>query len=175
VIPFQKWFQNLASQFLSTERDLKFLLRPEPEARGSATAGSLRALTFSQLPLPQYTSLVMPEASSDMDGSFTNTNPEIQRVKSQLREVLPRLRKEYAVGQLYLHGSRIRGEAGPESDLDILVDFEDSEAGRQISLLDFIALKQELEDVLGMEVDLGERKALRGPAGSAIEKEAETI
>jgi hypothetical protein len=117
----------------------------------------------------------MTEASSDMDGSFTNTNPEIQRVKERLREVLPRLRKEYAVDRLYLHGSRLRGEAGPESDLDVLVDFEDSEAGRQVSLLGFIALKQELEDVLGMEVDLGERKALRGPAGSAIEREAESI
>lgn len=117
----------------------------------------------------------MPEASSDMDGSFASSNPEIQRVKRRLREALPNLRKEYAVDRLYLHGSRLRGEAGLESDLDVLVDFEDSEAGRLVSLLDFIALKQELEDLLGMEVDLGERKALRGPGGSAIEKEAEVI
>jgi len=104
-----------------------------------------------------------------------SSDREIQWVKTRLREALPRLRKEYAVGRLYLHGSRLRGEASPESDLDILVDFEDSDAGRQVSLLDFIALKQELEDLLGMNVDLGERKALRGPAGSAIEKEAESI
>jgi predicted nucleotidyltransferase len=104
-----------------------------------------------------------------------SSDPELQRIKNRLREALSRLRKEYAVDRLYLHGSRLRGEAGPESDLDILVDFEDSEAGRQMSLLDFIALKQELEDLLGLEVDLGERKALRGPAGAAIEKEAEAI
>jgi hypothetical protein len=79
------------------------------------------------------------------------------------------------VDRPYLHGSRLRGEASPESDLDVLVDFEDSEAGRQVSLLDFIALKQELEDLLGMEIDLGERKALRGPAGAAIRWEAEAI
>jgi len=96
-------------------------------------------------------------------------------IKKQLREAFPRLRKEFAVDRLYLHGSRVRGEAGPESDLDVLGDFEDSEAGRQMSLLDFIALKQELEGLLGVEVDLGERKALRGPAGSAIEQEAESI
>lgn len=63
----------------------------------------------------------------------------------------------------------------PESDLNVLVDFEDSEAGQQMSLLHFIALKQELEGLLGLEVDLGERKALRGPAGSAIEQEAVSV
>lgn len=117
----------------------------------------------------------MPETRSDSRGSPASSDPELQSVKRRLQEALPRLRKKYAVDRLYLHGSRLRGEAGPESDLDVLVDFEDSEAGRQVSLLDFIALKQELEDLLGMEVDLGERKALRGPAGSAIKQEAEAI
>ena len=117
----------------------------------------------------------MSETRPDSRGPSASSDSELQRVTSRLREALPRLRKKYAVDRLYLHGSRLRGEAGPESDLDILVDFEDSEAGRQISLLDFIALKQELEGLLGMEVDLGERKALRGPAGSVIEKEAVSI
>lgn len=117
----------------------------------------------------------MPEARSDSTASPKSADRKIQSIKRRLREALPRLRKEFAVDQLYLHGSRIRGEAGPESDLDVLVDFRDSEAGRQLSLLDFISLKQELEDLLGMEVDLGERKALRGPAGEMIEQEAESI
>lgn len=117
----------------------------------------------------------MPEARSDSRAPSASSDSELQRIKRRLQEALPRFRKEYAVERLYLHGSRLRGEAGPDSDLDVLVDFEDSEAGRQVSLLDFIALKQELEGLLGMEVDLGERKALRGPAGSAIEKEAESI
>lgn len=99
----------------------------------------------------------------------------IEQVRACLRAALPELRDAYAVERLYLHGSRLRGEAGPGSDLDVLVDFQDSEAGRKISLLDFIALKQELEDLLGMEVDLGERRALRGPAGETIEQEAEAI
>jgi hypothetical protein len=117
----------------------------------------------------------LSEAQSHSSPPSTSTHREIQSIKKRLRGVLPRLRKEYAVDRLYLHGSRLRGEASPESDLDVLVDFEDSEAGRQVSLLDFIALKQELEDLLGMEVDLGERAALRGPAGSAIEQEAVAI
>lgn len=117
----------------------------------------------------------MPETRSDSRSSSGSPDREIQWVKKRLQGALPRLRKEYAVARLYLHGSRLKGEAGPKSDLDILVEFEDSEAGRQVSLLDFISLKQDLEELVGMEVDLGERKALRGPAGAAIEKEAESI
>ena len=117
----------------------------------------------------------MPEARSETKSSPASSNRKIQSIKRRLQGALPRLREEFAVDRLYLHGSRLRGEAGPESDLDVLVDFEDSESGRQISLLDFIALKQELEDLLGVEVDLGERKALRGPAGRAIEQEAESV
>ena len=109
-----------------------------------------------------------PAASGDADR-------EIESIKRRLREALPRLRETYAVEQLYLHGSRLRGEAGPDSDLDVLVDFQDSEAGREATLLDFIALKQELEDLLGVDVDLGERTALRGPAGDAIQREAEPV
>jgi predicted nucleotidyltransferase len=88
---------------------------------------------------------------------------------------LPHLRKKYAVERLYLHGSRKRGEASATSDLDVLVDFQDSEAGRQVSLLDFIALKQELEDLLDMPVDLGERSALQGKVGEKIQQDAEPV
>ena len=44
-------------------------------------------------------------------------------------------------------GSVARGTARPDSDLDLLVEFE---PGR--SLLDLVAIKQDLEDLLGREV-----------------------
>lgn len=123
----------------------------------------------------QYYSLAVPDSSSGSNRSRASSTRDIQSIKRRLRDALPRLRQDFAVRRLFLHGSRLRGEAGPESDLDVLVDFEDSATGRQVSLLDFIALKQELEELLDMEVDLGERKALRGPAGETIEQEAESI
>ena len=99
ILPFQTWFQNLSSPFVRTPfvrtgRSLKSLVQPEVEGRERATAGSLRAFTFTQMPPTQYTSRVMPEASSDMDRSFANSNPEIQRVKRRLRKALPRFLKE---------------------------------------------------------------------------------
>lgn len=46
-------------------------------------------------------------------------------------------------------GSRARGDAGPESDLDLLVTMD---PGR--SLLDLVAIKQDLEDLLHYTVDV---------------------
>jgi len=48
-----------------------------------------------------------------------------------------------------IFGSRARGDAEANSDLDLLVTLED---GR--SLLDLIAIKQDLEDSLGLSVDV---------------------
>lgn len=117
----------------------------------------------------------MPPARPESNSDAPAPDQEIRSIKRRLREALPHFQKEYAVERLYLHGSRLRGEATSDSDLDVLVDFEDSDAGQQVSLLDFIALKQELEDLLGMEVDLGERKALQGPAGDYIKREADPV
>ena len=46
-------------------------------------------------------------------------------------------------------GSRARGDATAESDLDLLISLE---PGR--SLLDVVAIKQDLEDLLGFSVDV---------------------
>lgn len=100
---------------------------------------------------------------------------QIEPLKERLRAELPHLQEKYAVRHLAVHGSRLRGEAEPESDLDVLVEFEDTEAGRAISLLDFLALQYELEDLLGIPVDLGEASALRGPAAEEIRRNAEYV
>ncbi|MGI0480958.1 nucleotidyltransferase family protein [Geminocystis sp. CENA526] len=48
-----------------------------------------------------------------------------------------------------IFGSYARGEATEKSDLDLLIDIKKGE-----SLFDRIALKQELEDFLGIKVDI---------------------
>ena len=54
-----------------------------------------------------------------------------------------------------LFGSVVRNEARRSSDVDLLVKME-----RGRSLLDRIALKQELEDLLGCKVDVVTERAL---------------
>ena len=53
----------------------------------------------------------------------------------------------------WLFGSYARGEETPESDVDILVVF-DQEDGKSISLLRHIGIALGLEDLLGKKVDL---------------------
>ena len=52
-------------------------------------------------------------------------------------------------------GSAARGNSRPDSDLDVLVELD---KGR--SLLDIVALKQDLEDMLGLKVDVVTEAAL---------------
>lgn len=53
----------------------------------------------------------------------------------------------------WLFGSYARGEQTPDSDVDILVVF-DQEDGKRVSLLKHIGIALGLEDLLGKKVDL---------------------
>jgi len=73
----------------------------------------------------------------------------------------------HGAGNVRVFGSRLRGDAGPDSDLDLLVDFE---AGR--SLFDLIDLKHELEERLGCPVDVVTERALNPHLRRRILEEA---
>jgi predicted nucleotidyltransferase len=60
------------------------------------------------------------------------------------------------VCRLGVFGSVARNEAGPESDVDILVEFEDVP-----DLYEFAALRERLAEILGRPVDLTTPQALR--------------
>jgi predicted nucleotidyltransferase len=60
------------------------------------------------------------------------------------------------VRRLGVFGSVARNEAGPESDVDILVEFEEVP-----DLYEFVALRDRLAEILGRPVDLTTPRALR--------------
>jgi hypothetical protein len=64
-------------------------------------------------------------------------------------------------------GSAARGEAGPESDIDFLIELEPDR-----SLFDHVALLQDLEDALGRKVDVVTEKGLHWYIRDRIKKEA---
>lgn len=76
-------------------------------------------------------------------------------VKEIRSKILPVL-KFYGVQRAGLFGSAARGEAGTDSDIDILVDIK-----KDISLLGFIKIKQDLEEKLGRKVDLVEYQTIK--------------
>lgn len=79
----------------------------------------------------------------------------LQDAIRQKRDDILRLAALHGARNVRVFGSAARGEAGSESDLDLLVDME---PGR--SLLDHVALWQDLEDLLGCKVDVVSEKAL---------------
>jgi len=82
---------------------------------------------------------------------------------SKLQEDLPRLRQEYRVKSLGLFGSYMRGDQKEDSDVDILVEFEEP-----IGLLRFIGLELQLTELLGTKVDLVMKAALKPGIGKHI-------
>lgn len=60
-----------------------------------------------------------------------------------------RLAERHGGSNVRLFGSHARGEAGPSSGVDLLVDM-----AAECSLLDLIAIKHDVEDELGFEVDV---------------------
>jgi len=91
------------------------------------------------------------------------TRDEILQCLSAHRQELAKL----GVKSLAVFGSVARGEARPESDLDLLVEFEGRTTFDQ-----YMELKFSLEELLGRRVDLVTRKALKPQLRSHVEAEA---
>ena len=64
---------------------------------------------------------------------------------------------KWNVRRLAVFGSVLRSDFGPESDVDVLVDFD---RGAQFGLWDVIAAEEELVAILGRPVDLVERSSV---------------
>ena len=93
-----------------------------------------------------------------------------QGIEEIKQKVVPIL-KRHGVTKAGIFGSLIRGEAEKKSDLDILVEISKSD----VSLLDFIGLKIELEEALGKKVDLVEYTAIKPLLRERILREEVTI
>ena len=82
--------------------------------------------------------------------------PNLADVIGRLRAIETSLRARGVVA-LFVFGSVARGDARPNSDVDLAVDFA---AGVEVSLFEIVRLKEELEVALGRQVDIGERAAM---------------
>ena len=67
------------------------------------------------------------------------------------KEQLAQFCETYHVRRISLYGSALRDDFGPDSDIDILIDFE---PGFKAGLLKMARMENELSDMLGRKVDL---------------------
>jgi len=78
--------------------------------------------------------------------------------------------KKHGAKRIEIFGSYARGEAKSGSDLDVIVEFK-----KRKSLLELVGIEQELEDVLGMKVDLLTKASISPYLIERIEKESKVV
>lgn len=88
-----------------------------------------------------------------------------ERMK-KLKEIL----KKHGAVKVEIFGSYARGDANSESDLDVIVEFRERK-----SLLELIGIEQELEDALGMKIDLLTESSINPYLRDRIKKEAKVV
>lgn len=89
----------------------------------------------------------------------------LEHIKSQIKPIL----KKYGIKKAGIFGSSARGES-VINDLDLLVKID-----KKFSLLEFIGIQQELEDELGMKVDLVEYDAIKPALKDEILRDEESV
>ena len=81
-----------------------------------------------------------------------------------------RIARSHGARRVRVFGSFARGEEREDSDLDVLVDLE---PGRD--LLDIVAIKQDLEALLGRKVDVVTERAVSPYIRESVLREAATL
>jgi uncharacterized protein len=88
---------------------------------------------------------------------------DVIRLLTERREELSH---RFGVRSIALFGSYARDEAGPDSDVDLLVEFE----GRP-TFLGYMGLIEYLEDLFGRRVDLATRDKVKPRLRPIVEQE----
>ncbi len=88
-----------------------------------------------------------------------------QEIKEKLSKLKLRLKKRYPISSMALFGSYARNEQTEVSDIDIMVEFDGRIGSR------FIDLANELENALGVKVDLVSKKGIKDHYLKAIQSD----
>ncbi len=98
------------------------------------------------------------------------TKPRLDMVTDTLRTHQTELRS-LGVAALYAFGSVARGEAGPDSDVDLFLDYDDP----RFSLITLIGVEERIQALLGHKIDLMTRRGLHPRLRHEIEASAVQI
>ncbi len=91
----------------------------------------------------------------------------VDELLKEKREEILKIAAKHGARNVRVFGSVARGEADPESDIDLLVDME---PGR--SLLDLGGLLMDLRELLGREVDVVTERGLKPRIRARVLQEA---
>ena len=94
----------------------------------------------------------------------------INTINEILKDKKKYLKERFSVQSIGIFGSYVRNEAGKDSDIDILVEFN-----KPIDFFDFLDLEEYLSELLGVKVDLVEKQSLKPRIGRRILEEVVMI
>ncbi len=104
-----------------------------------------------------------------MSDTTTRGAPSLEELRARRDEILA-LASERGARNVRVFGSVARGDADGRSDVDFLVDMEKGK-----SLFDMGGLLMDLQDLLGIEVDVVTEKGLRERIRSRVLDEAKPL
>ena len=87
----------------------------------------------------------------------------IEDIQKTVTDVKDEIRDRYKAEIKGIFGSYARGDFHADSDLDLLVDFDEG-----ANLFDLVGLQQFLEEKLGCKVDLVSRRSLRAELRTSV-------
>jgi predicted nucleotidyltransferase len=128
---------------------LKWFSREQgtPSCRRMACGNAIPVLQFS------WQSAAQGDALREDEGGHEVLNTQIAFSTAELASFCDR----WKVTELAAFGSVLRTDFGPDSDVDLLVSFAPDV---RWSLFDLVSMQDELQAILGREVDLVEREAV---------------
>jgi|APIni6443716594_1056825.scaffolds.fasta_scaffold78260_2 predicted nucleotidyltransferase len=89
-----------------------------------------------------------------------------EEILATLRRLGPRISSDYRARVKGIFGSRARGEEQENSDLDVLVDFQE-----EATLYNLVDLADFLEETFGCKVDVVSNRALRKEFRSEVQRD----
>jgi uncharacterized protein len=93
---------------------------------------------------------------------------EREQIIDRLRENEHALRRR-GVAHAALFGSHARGDAGTDSDIDIMIEIEPS---RSMGVFEYVGIVQSIEDMFPARVDVADRTRLKPHVRPSAEREA---
>jgi predicted nucleotidyltransferase len=89
----------------------------------------------------------------------------LDAILEKLQRHKPTLQQKYPISQMGVFGSYARGEATENSDIDIAVELSGPMG------LNFVAMANEIEDLLGVKVDVVPKRSIKSACLPSVEKD----
>ena len=135
--------------------------RADPGGARAVVLGSHRQPEAVLMPYAQYR-----ELSAGIGADRLGIAPALAELRRR-RTLIERLGRANRIAGIRVFGSVARGDDGPDSDIDLLVDLE-----ADASLFDLAQFEMDLESLLGRSVDVVSRRALDPETDAEILREA---